>query len=159
LFTENPRKDDPVKPYQFKLVKNIDEKFDSWKEVFAAMLVERACKTDGIVTPCSIVKEKSNEYRRQMDSMAEFVQDMLEKNPAKYVSKSELIEAYKFWYSSTINDGPAKINFKEVCACVEKTLGVKMIDQKFKGIAIKSKRKEPMYVGDDDDTTVEDIML
>jgi len=159
LFTENPRNDDPMKPYQFQLVKNIDEKFDSWKEVFASMLVERACKTDGIVTPCSIVKEKSNEYRRQMDSMAEFVQDMLEKNSMKSVNKNELIEAYKFWYNSTINDGQVKVNFKEVCACVEKTLGVKMIDQKFKGITIKSKRKEPLYVGDDDDTTVEDIPL
>ena len=164
LFTENPRHDDPSKPYQYKLVKNIDEKFDSWKEVFASMLVERACKTNGIVTPCSIVKEKSNEYRRQMDSMAEFVQDMIEKDkdPHRWITKSELIEAYKFWYSSTINDGPAKINFKEVCACVEKTLGVKMVDQKFKGISIKSRRKEPIFVGsngEDDDTSIEDIEL
>jgi P4 family phage/plasmid primase-like protien len=163
LFTENPRDDDPMKPYQFKLVKNIDEKFDSWKEVFAAMLVDRACKTNGIVTPCSIVKEKSNEYRRQMDSMAEFVQDVLEKNADSFVTKSQIIDAYKFWYNSTINDGPAKHNFKEICACVEKTLGVKMIDQKFRGIAIRTRSREPLYKGnhkggeDDDDTSIEDV--
>jgi P4 family phage/plasmid primase-like protien len=159
LFTDYPRHDDPAKPYQFKLVKNIDEKFDSWKEIFAGMLVARACQTGGIVTPCSIVKEKSNEYRRQMDSMAEFVQDMIERVPNKQLNKSELIDAYKFWYNSTINDGPMKINYKEVCACVEKTMGVKMVDQKFKGLGIKLRKKEPIFVGDDHETTVEDIDL
>ena len=40
LFTETPVDDDHEKPHQFMLDKNIEEKFDDWKEVFAAMLVD-----------------------------------------------------------------------------------------------------------------------
>jgi len=159
LFTETPRHDDPLKPYQFQLVKNIDEKFDSWKEVFAAMLVERACKTNGIVTPCSIVKQKSNEYRRQMDSMAEFVEAKIGKDPQQTMTKNELIEAYHFWYHEVNGDSPPKGCIKEVCAYVEKTLSVKMVDNKFRGVFEKRNHINiPGFVGDNDDiTSVEEV--
>ena len=49
LFTEKPVKNDPDKPYQFKVDRELDNKFDDWKEVFASMLIERARKTKGYV--------------------------------------------------------------------------------------------------------------
>ena len=45
LFTDNPVSDDPHKPHQFKKVDNLDEKFDQWKSIFMALLVEIAFET------------------------------------------------------------------------------------------------------------------
>jgi P4 family phage/plasmid primase-like protien len=100
LFTKNPVKDDKEKPFQFLLDEYIDEKFDSWKEVFAAMLVERAFKTGGMVKDCSIVMQKSNEYRQSQDYISEFVNDRIVRDPNGRIKKMELNSEFTIWHGS-----------------------------------------------------------
>lgn len=100
LFTKNPVNNDKDKPYQYKLDEYIDEKFDSWKEVFAAMLVERAFKTNGMVKDCSLVMEKSNEYRQSQDYISEFVSDRIFKDPNGKIKKMELNNEFSIWHSA-----------------------------------------------------------
>jgi len=122
LFTKNPVNDDPEKPYQFMLDEYIDEKFDSWKEVFASMLVERAFLTNGLVKDCSIVLEKSNEYRQSQDSISEFISDRTIRDPNGRIKKSEANQEYTIWYS-TIYGGSGKVNPKELYEYFDKTFG------------------------------------
>jgi len=105
LFTENPVQNDPEKPYQFLMDKDIDKKFDSWKEVFAALLVERAFKTKGIVKICNAVMAATNEYRADQDYMAQFVRDKIVKNPNGKIRKTELNQEFTSWYLSTYGRG------------------------------------------------------
>jgi len=100
LFTKNPVNNDKDKPYQYKLDEYIDEKFDSWKEVFAAMLVERAFKTNGMVKDCSVVMEKSNEYRQSQDYISEFVSDRIFRDPNGKIKKMELNNEFSIWHSA-----------------------------------------------------------
>jgi len=99
LFTKNPRNDDKDKPYQYQLDEYIDEKFDSWKEVFAAMLVERAFKTNGIVKDCDTVMARSNEYRQSQDYISEFINDRIIKDPNGKIKKTDLNNEFSAWYS------------------------------------------------------------
>ena len=97
LFTRNPINNDPEKPFQFMLDEYIDEKFDSWKEIFASMLVERAFRTNGMVKDCSIVLEKSNEYRQSQDYISEFINDRIERDPNGKIRKMELNNEFNIW--------------------------------------------------------------
>jgi P4 family phage/plasmid primase-like protien len=100
LFTKNPVKDDKEKPFQFLLDEYIDEKFDSWKEVFAAMLVQRAFQTTGMVKDCSIVMAKSNEYRQSQDYISEFINDRVVRDPNGRIKKMELNSEFTIWHGS-----------------------------------------------------------
>lgn len=52
VFTDNPVQGDKEKPYQFKVDREMGEKFKLWKEVFASMLVKKAIQTKGDVQSC-----------------------------------------------------------------------------------------------------------
>ena len=80
LFTENPVEGDEEKPYQYKLDKFIDEKFDIWAPIFMSMLVNIAFEKNGIVNDCDIVMAKTKEYRESQDYMSEFVKDRIIKD-------------------------------------------------------------------------------
>jgi P4 family phage/plasmid primase-like protien len=100
LFTKNPVNNDKDKPYQYLLDEFIDEKFDSWKEVFASMLVERAFKTNGMVKDCKIVMAKSNEYRQSQDYISEFVNDRIIKDSNGKIKKMELNSEFSIWHGA-----------------------------------------------------------
>jgi P4 family phage/plasmid primase-like protien len=121
LFTENPVIGDPDKPFQFKLDKYIDEKFDSWKEVFAAMLVDRAFKTGGMVKDCSIVMAKSNEYRQSQDYISEFTNDCVKRDPNGRIKKMELNHEFTQWHQATI--GRNVPSPREIHAYMDKKFG------------------------------------
>lgn len=100
LFTDNPVDGDADKPYQFKLDKHIDEKFDQWKEIFASMLVNLAFKTNGVVSDCEIVLAKSKDYRQSQDFISEFVNDRIIKDPEGRIKKMELNNEFTIWHMS-----------------------------------------------------------
>ena len=109
LFTEKPVSGDKDKPYQFKIDKYIDEKFDRWKEVMASMLVDIVYKTDGVVEDCSIVLEKSNEYRESQDYISEFIKDRVIKDSEGRIKKTELNNDFSIWYASNYGGrGPSQ---------------------------------------------------
>jgi len=121
LFTKNPVNNDKDKPYQYLLDEYIDEKFDSWKEVFAAMLIERAFKTNGMVKDCATVMDKSNEYRQSQDYISEFVSDRVIRDNQGKIKKMELNSEFSIWYGA--NYGGRCPSPKELHEYMDKEFG------------------------------------
>jgi putative DNA primase/helicase len=149
LFTETPVDDDQEKPYQYMLDKNIEEKFDDWKEVFMAMLVDIVFKTDGVVNDCNIVMSKSNEYRQSQDYISEFIRDRVIRDATKSIKQMELNNEFSIWYMSNYGGrGPSP---KELHEYMDKEFGRKR-QQSWNGVRIKYEQDElPMEMDDEDD--------
>ena len=147
LFTKNPVKDDKEKPFQFLLDEYIDEKFDSWKEVFAAMLVDRAFKTGGMVKDCNIVMAKSNEYRQSQDYISEFTNDCVVRDPNGRIKKMELNSEFAIWYGS--NYGGKCPGPKDLHEYMDKEYG-KQKDNAWRGVKIVYDRENANTHTEDD---------
>jgi len=154
LFTKNPVNDDKEKPFQFLLDEYIDEKFDSWKEVFAAMLVQRAFETGGMVKDCSIVMAKSNEYRQSQDYISEFVNDKVVREPAGRVKKMELNTEFTLWHGA--NYGGKCPGPKDLHEYMDKEFG-KQRDNSWYGVKIVYDRdKFNTQTADDSNDEIDD---
>jgi P4 family phage/plasmid primase-like protien len=139
LFTETPIQGDKDKPYQFKLDKYIDEKFDEWKEVFLAMLVKVMFETNGVVTDCDIVMAKSNEYRQSQDYISEFIRDRVARDPAGRVKKMEVNNEFSIWYMANYGGrGPSP---KDLHEYMDKEFG-RQRNQIWTGVKIRYERDE-----------------
>jgi P4 family phage/plasmid primase-like protien len=114
LFTINPVEGDKEKPYQYKLIENIEGKFDEWKEVFASMLVNIMFETNGIVKDCDIVLAKSNEYRQSQDYISEFVRDTIIRDANGRIKKMDLNNEFSAWYMANYGGrGPSPKDLHE----------------------------------------------
>ena len=133
-FTDNPKTDDVLKPYQFKLDLKIDENFDDWKEVFASMLIEECIKTDGIVEDCDIVLEKSLDYQKSQDYISEFIEERIFKEVGSTVSKLDINNEFNTWYMS--NYGGKGPNTKELHESINTHFG-KAVRSKWVNISIR----------------------
>ena len=121
LFTEDPVEGDPYKPYQFKLDSTIDEKFDSWKTVLLAMLVERVLKTQGRVLDCETVLKASNEYKQKQDVISQFIDDRIEKAPGQWLSQTDANQGFKLWHEENFGSrGPQP---KELHTALDRRFG------------------------------------
>ena len=100
LFTENPVDTDPHKPYQYLLDPAIDEKFDAWKTVFFAMLVDRVLRTGGLVRDCDIVLKASNEYKHKQDVITQFIEEKIVKAVGKTAKVTIVNEIFRIWHES-----------------------------------------------------------
>ena len=107
LFTENPRKDDPKKPYQYKIDPTISEKFDRWAPVMFALLAEICFKTQGYVKDCDIVMEKCKEYRNDSDIIATYISEQIIIQEDGRIKKSDLKNDFDIWYEEN-NDSSDK---------------------------------------------------
>ena len=107
-FTENPVTGDPDEPYQYKVDKSIERKFNEWKLVFMAMLVNRTFENQGDVTDCDIVMAKSMNYREGQDYLAEFLREKIVAKDGCKVKKTELYETFKQWYTMQYGRGVPK---------------------------------------------------
>uniref|UniRef100_A0A6C0JE41 SF3 helicase domain-containing protein n=1 Tax=viral metagenome TaxID=1070528 RepID=A0A6C0JE41_9ZZZZ len=148
LFTKNPVNDDKEKPFQFMLDEYIDEKFDSWKEVFAAMLVKRAFETGGLVKDCNIVMAKSNEYRQSQDYISEFVGDRIKPYANGRIKKMELNSEFTIWHGS--NYGGRCPGPKDLHEYMDKTFG-KQRAQAWHGVKIVYDRDNNAHESIDSD--------
>jgi P4 family phage/plasmid primase-like protien len=151
LFTENPVDGDDEKPYQFKLVKDIKDKFKDWKCVFAAMLVKRACETNGIVKDCDIVMQSSLAYKESQDYIAEFIRDKVATEPNAKIQKTELNQEFGEWYRSTI--GRNVPSPREIHAYMDKKYG----KYEKKGAWVGCKIKYDAEIVEMDDEDIDDI--
>ena len=142
LFTENPVNGDPVKPFQFKVDKDLKDKFEEWKEVFAAMLVKIAFETDGNVKDCDIVLAASNKYRESQDYIAEFVKDKILVESSGKIKKTELNNEFRIWYESTY--GRCAVSPKEVHEFMDKKFGAQK-NQSWLGVKIRYERDEIQF--------------
>jgi P4 family phage/plasmid primase-like protien len=121
LFTDNPVKDDPLKPHQFLVDKNMRVKFEEWKEVFAAWMVEIATKTQGIVRDCKAVMAASNAYRESQDKFAQFIAEKIKRDPNGKLKRTEAYQDFTQWYSQNVGGKtPAS---KDLCDTLDKMFG------------------------------------
>jgi len=124
LFTENPVDNDPYKPYQFQLDSTINEKFESWKTVFLAMLAQRVLDTDGIVTDCDTVLKASNDYKNAQDVISQFLDEKIVRSPGNWLKQTNLIEAFKQWHLN--NHGSNGPKPKELYTKLDQMFGPKV---------------------------------
>lgn len=111
------------KDYEFLMDVDIDKKFESWKEVFMALLVEIAKERKGNVKDCHDVLKASDEYRKDQDYFMQFVKDKVEKRhePGPPIKPTMVTQVFKEWYISIY--GKAVPKGKELFAFMIKQLG------------------------------------
>jgi len=144
-FLEKPFEDEKFPqseyPYQYKIDKKLDEKFNSWGPVMLAILVEKAFECQGIVQDCQIVMASSDGYRDSQDYLAEFVKENIEVKPGGRVKKMELMTHFSDWYKSNYGRGAPK--GREIYNFMDKKFGAIRADG-WRNVAI-------MYSGSSDD--------
>jgi P4 family phage/plasmid primase-like protien len=161
LFTEDPVDNDPGKPYQFKIDKNIQEKFEDWKETLASMLVRHAFKTDGIVKLCARVSGASDEYRQNQDFIAEFIRDKVLRLQGGKIRKKEITTEFNNWYRDTYGNGRGCPNPKDIHEYMDKQFG-RQRNQVWENVKIKYDREDFTVISSDlssigDDITANDL--
>jgi P4 family phage/plasmid primase-like protien len=150
LFTDNPVQGDKDKPYQFKK-EPIVEKFDSWKTVFMALLIEKAIKTGGHVEKCQRVLAASDAYRQTQDPISEFIGEKIIIAEGYCLKKTEIQFQFSQWHQTTYGkNGPSA---KEVYAVMDKKF-TKHEKGGWIGIRIK---QEAASNGEDDSVSENDI--
>jgi len=108
LFTDKPTEGDNENPYQYKKDPILKERFPIWREVFMAMLVEKAFVLEGRVKQCDLVDKASDSYRQREDHIAEFIAEKIKKDVDGRLTKTELTNEFNLWYRSTYGrDGPS----------------------------------------------------
>jgi phage/plasmid-associated DNA primase len=157
-FVDEPVEGDPNNPYQFKIDPALEEKLDSWKEIFASMLVKRLCSLPegGKVKDCDIVLSESNKYRAKEDHISQFIHDKVIRDPNGKIKKSELNSEFTLWYQSTYGtrNGP---NQKEVHEYMDKMFG-KIVNSAWKGVSISYEHNNVDFQEDDiDDISSEEL--
>lgn len=158
MFTNNPVEGDPLCPYQFKIVEEeeLNAKFETWKHVFMAMLVEKAFETHGYVKDCDIVLKSSKSYRESQDYIAEFISDKIIVDPQGTIGKQELTSEFHIWYQGAYGKNSPKI--KEVQAYMDKKFGKYEKYKCWKGVRINygddnASGSNPDDEQDEDDTS------
>lgn len=136
-FKDNPVKDDPDSPYQFPLDTTLTkDKFPKWKQVFASMLIKKACETDGLVKDCDIVMEQSKKYRASQDYISAFITEKVIRQKEGVIEKNEINQEFKMWWSSNYGQSKREPPAKEVHEYVDRTYG-RCKDGYWKGIKVK----------------------
>lgn len=110
-------------PHEFKIDREITEKFKKWKSIFMSLLVEIAKDTKGIVQDCDMVLAASNEYRKGQDYLMEFYNDKIIKtgNAKDKIKKTEVYAEFKQWYQDSYGKGIPK--GKELYEFLDKKIG------------------------------------
>jgi P4 family phage/plasmid primase-like protien len=139
LFTENPVHDDPERPYQYLIDLHIIERFEEWKHVFMAMLVEIAFRTGGVVADCKRVMSASNSYKDSLDSIGDYIKEKIEKNPNGRITKGEITADFKQWYNMNY-ENMGKPAPKKVHEYMDRKFGKYDNNKAWLGISIKVNR-------------------
>lgn len=92
-------------PHQFKIDKNIDQKFERWAPTFMAMLVDMSYKSQGNVNDCKIVMAASEQYREGQDYLAEFVRDKIQRKKGGKIKKTIIYDEFRQWYQTNYGRG------------------------------------------------------
>jgi P4 family phage/plasmid primase-like protien len=151
LFTAKPAVGDKTKPYQYLLDPSIPLKFDEWKTVFMALLVEIVLKTDGKVKDCPRVQASSDAYRASQDVISEFINDKIVACEGMTLKKTQLNFEFSSWHQNTYgNKGPKA---KDVHEAIDKKYG------KCKTNGWANIRIRPEFEADDDNGEDEEDAL
>lgn len=132
-FCENPN---PEAEFEYPVDYNLEEKMlKDWVEPFLSLLVERAFNTKGlIIHKCSIVDNKSQEYRNNQDHIENFISEKIINDPGEKVKKGELGREFEEWYK--INYGRKdRPKMKELYDMMDKKFG-RYVNQGWSNIKI-----------------------
>lgn len=136
-FNDDPINGDSESPYQFKLDTTLTKvKFPKWKQVFASMLIEKACETNGLVKDCDIVMEQSKKYRASQDYISAFMGEKVIKMANGSIEKNEINQEFKMWWAANYGQSKREPPAKEVHEYIERVYG-KCREGYWKGIKIK----------------------
>jgi phage/plasmid-associated DNA primase len=131
--------DDPEKPYQFKMVADMERKFEEkLKYVFMSMLVDIALEKKGVVKDCDYVLSASDDYRQSQDVVSEFINENVVKRVGEYVKKTRLNNAFKDWFQNTYGKNCPQL--KEVHVYMDKKFG-KADKSGWKDVVIKDENE------------------
>tara|TARA_B100000902_G_scaffold395060_3_gene452794 strand:+ start:2718 stop:5573 length:2856 start_codon:yes stop_codon:yes gene_type:complete len=135
-------------PYQFKIDRELDKKFDLWATVFASILVDLAFKYEGRVKDVPIVTSISDKYRNSQDYLSEFSKEKIIRKRDSKIKKTELLEEFKNWYIANYgrNNLP---NGKEIIEYCDKMFGK----------SSKGKWMNVQILYDDQDDSGDEILL
>lgn len=143
LFTNNPVANDPDKPYQFKMVPDIERKFEEkLKFVFMSMLVDIALEKKGVVKDCDYVLSASDDYRQSQDVVSEFINDNIMKQMGGILKKTRLNNAFKDWFQNTYGKNSPQL--KEVHVYMDKKFG-KADKSGWKDVIIRDENEQSIY--------------
>ena len=148
-FTDNPVNNDADAPFQFLIDRTISKRMDTWKEVFASMLIDRAFKNKGRVPDCAEVISARDAYRQSQDCIAEFIAERVVVDTTGSITKTELNAEFKNWYENSYGrrGGP---NAKDLHAEMDKKFKSNKKGKIWVGIRI-SYESDVQGVIDDDD--------
>ena len=151
-FNDNPYEDEDKFPksnfpFQFKIDRQLDKKFNIWAPVLASILVDLSFKNEGKVKDVPIVTAVSDKYRNSQDYLSEFAKEKIIRKKDGKIKKTELLEEFKNWYISNYgrNNLP---NGKEITDYCDKLYG-RCVRGKWNNIQI-------VYEDDSDDEIVEE---
>ena len=125
LFTENPKQDDKLKPYQFKVDRTIESKFDTWAPVMLSMLAKIAFETNGRVKDCDTVLEKCRQYKNDSDTLARFLEERVIQSEGSFITKTQINQDFNIWYEDNNNshDKRKKPTARKIAEAVNKLYG------------------------------------
>jgi P4 family phage/plasmid primase-like protien len=94
-FTLTP---DPAKKNEHMMDMDLSSKFECWKEHFMALLIEyyKMYMQEGIMEPKAVL-HCTEEYKKENNVFAEFVESELEKEDRGFVSVTELYNKFQYW--------------------------------------------------------------
>lgn len=129
VFVEKPVHGDKEKPYQYKLDKDLKNKFNTWKEVFLSMLVQRIFQNNEPqfkVKDCNKVLKSSEKYKLRQDFIAEFIEEKVievsEESNTSPIRKTDISATFTEWYISMYGH-KLKPNITDVYLEFEKRFG------------------------------------
>jgi P4 family phage/plasmid primase-like protien len=134
--------------YVFKKDPDLKEKFPIWAPVFAAMLIERAFQTNGIVEDCQTILQASKKYRNNQDSIASYVSSRIETTEDKTakISKTNLVQDFKKWFMQEFGTKkPPKS--QELYNCIEKRFKIQSVSNCWYGIAFIEQEEDGDDIG------------
>lgn len=126
-------------PYVYEKDNALKEKLVEWSVPFAAMLVERACQTEGYVRDCDEVLEATNKFRKSQDIMTRFIDEkiVVAEDPNRCLSKKKLTETFKAWYEDDTGSPKGMPKIGDLEEIMNKKFGHKTV-RGWNGIYVRS---------------------
>lgn len=86
-------------PYQYKVDKKLDQRFERWAPIFISMLIDIVFETDGVVEDCKSVMASSEKYKLQQDYFAQFFEERIVKEDGSKIKRKDMYNEFTEWYS------------------------------------------------------------
>ena len=103
-FVDEPS-EDPA-DLEFKVDRNIDQKFQRWVPIFTSLLVKKLFETDGIVKDCEAVLAPTMNYKAQQDNFGGFVKERIVKMEGSKIKKRDVLNEFQEWYAEYYSGKP-----------------------------------------------------